>query len=408
MSTLKIILRPDLETVDLDEELLVFDPVQETSHIFNQTAAQIWRLLAARMPVPDLVDYLVGQYRQPDREEIQRIVQNTLSQLERLGLVISGDPNSFPPGKSAWPIASQPGPPDEVETLFLEAGRLVGKGRIDQAEGVLEPLRSPHFESPGALSNQGVSEILLGRWAEAEEPLERAYGLDPANPGIAFNLSSLRYYQGRAEEALELLTRIEGSDPDNVHLLCLAGKILTALNRLDEAREKLNRALAINPGFLNIHTELALVGLLQNRLDEAEERLQAGLRLGGTNPDIHRLLAHLQFERRDMEGALSYYQQSLALAPWDWLTHYNISVVHFHLRSWSQTITGAEHCLESSPDYLPAYELLARTYQAQGDRPQAFLVYLRARAYAAHFSEEVFPMLNSLAREAARRADAPA
>ena len=406
MATLNLIPRPDLETVDLEEELMVFDPIQENSHIFNQTAAQIWRLLAARLPVTDLVDYLVAEYRLPDREEIQRIVQNTLSQLERLGLVIPADPASLSSGESAGPPAAPPRDPDETENLFLEAGRLVRKGRIDQAEGVLEPLRSPHFESPGALSNHGVSEILLGRWAEAEEPLERAYGLDPANPEIAFNLSSLRYYQGRAEEALELLTRNEAGDPDNVHLLCLAGKILTALNRLDEAREKLSRALAINPGFRNIHTELALVCLLQNRLDEAENRLQAGLRLGGTYPDIYRLLAHLQFKRRDMEGALSYYQQSLALAPWDWLTHYNISVVHFHLRSWSQTITEAEHCLESNPDYLPAYELLARTYQARGDRPQAFLVYLRARASAAHFSEAVFPLLNSLAREAARRGEA--
>jgi len=303
MTTFNLIPRPDLETVDLEEELLVFDPIQENSHIFNQTAAQIWRLLAARTPVTDLVDYLVDHYGLPDREEIQQTVQDTLSRLERLGLVIPAEPASLSSGESNGPPAASPKDPDEAENLFLEAGRLVKKGRVDQAERVLAPFRSPAFGSPGALSNQGVSEILLGRWTEAEKPLERAYALDPDNPEIAFNLSSLRYHQGRADEALALLTRMEAGDPDNVHRLCLTGKVLTALNRLDEAREKLTRALAVDPGFLNIHTDLALVCLLQNRLEEAEDRLQAALRLGGASPEVYRLLGHLQFMRRNMVGA---------------------------------------------------------------------------------------------------------
>ncbi|RPH87715.1 MAG: PqqD family peptide modification chaperone [Desulfobacteraceae bacterium] len=403
MSPLNLIPRPDLETVDLEEELMVFDPIQEASHILNQTAAEIWRLLAERKPGTDLVGLLARQYGLPDGEAIQRSVEETLRRLEGLGLLIPADPVYRQPDKSPGPPAPPFGSPGEAEELFLEADRLLRNGQMDQAAQVLEPLRHPPLESPDAHSNQGVSEILLGRWAEAEEALEQAYGMDPANPGIAFNLSSLRFHQGRPEEALELLTRVEAGDPDNVHLLSLAGRILTALDRLDDAREKLSRAVTIEPGFINIHSELAQVYLLQNRLDEAEERLQAGLRLSSSYPDLYRSLGHLQFKRGDLEGALSSYQRCLALAPRDWLTRYNLSVVHFHCRSYPEAIREAERCLENNPDYLPAYELLARTCQAQGDRPQSFLVYLRARSYAAHFSEEDFPLLHSLAWEAARR-----
>ncbi len=398
-----LIPRPDLETVDLDEELLIFDPMQETSHIFNRTAAEIWRLLAGRVPVADLAAALDKRYSVPEGEEVERLVEKTLVQLRRLGLVIPGEDLYSTPKGSDRPEARPARAPDEVETLFLEAGRFLREGQTEQAERVLEPLPALGPESPAGFSNQGVRAILLDRWTEAEEALERARGLDPANPEVAFNLSSLRFFQGRPEEALTLLSPVERGDPDNVHVLSLAGRILTALNRLDEARERLDRALALDPGYINLYQELALVFLLQDRLADAEERLHAGLRLSAAHPHSYSLLGHLHFKRRDLEGALQWYRQAQALNSSDWLPGYNMAVVLFHRGEWAPAIAEAERCLEIHPAYLPAYELLARAHQAQGDRTKAFLVYLRAKSLAADFTPEAFPVLNALARAAAGR-----
>jgi PqqD family protein of HPr-rel-A system len=398
-----LIPRPDLETVDLDEELLVFDPVQETSHIFNRTAAEIWRLLGGRVPVAGLAAELEKRYQLPSREEVERLVEKTLVQLRRLGLVIPGEDLSSTPKGSERPEALPPRAPDEVETLFLEAGRFLREGQTEQAERVLEPLPALGPESPAGFSNRGVRAILLDRWTEAEEALERARDLDPSNPEVAFNLSSLRFFQGRPEEALTLLNPVERDDPDNVHVLSLAGRILTALNRLDEARERLDRALSLDPGYINLYQELALVYLLQDRLAEAEERLHAGLRLSAAHPYSYSLLGHLQFKRRDLEGALQRYRQAQALNPGDWLTGFNVAVVHFHQGQWDSAVAEVERCLGIHPAYLPAYELLARAHQAQGERGKAFLVYLRAKSRAADFPPEAFPALNALARAAAGR-----
>ena len=79
---------PGVPHQKLDEETIVVDPRTREVHLFNETAARIWELLASPASVDDLTAALADEYDAP-AEELRASVEETLGHLRDKGLLAS-------------------------------------------------------------------------------------------------------------------------------------------------------------------------------------------------------------------------------------------------------------------------------------------------------------------------------
>ena len=79
---------PGVPHQKLDEETIVVDPRTREVHLFNETAARIWELLASPATVDDLTAALADEYDAP-AEELRASVEETLGALRDKGLLAS-------------------------------------------------------------------------------------------------------------------------------------------------------------------------------------------------------------------------------------------------------------------------------------------------------------------------------
>jgi PqqD family protein of HPr-rel-A system len=80
---------PEVPHQTLDEETIVVDPRTREVHLFNETAARIWELLAAPCSVDDLTAALADEYDAP-ADEVRASVEETLAVLGQKGLLAAG------------------------------------------------------------------------------------------------------------------------------------------------------------------------------------------------------------------------------------------------------------------------------------------------------------------------------
>lgn len=73
----------------LDEETIVVDPRTREVHLFNETAARIWELLAAPQTLEDLTGALADEYDAP-ADEVRASVEETLALMQAKGLLAAG------------------------------------------------------------------------------------------------------------------------------------------------------------------------------------------------------------------------------------------------------------------------------------------------------------------------------
>ncbi|HVV17155.1 MAG TPA: HPr-rel-A system PqqD family peptide chaperone [Polyangia bacterium] len=73
----------------MDEETIVVDPRTREVHLFNETAARIWELLASPCSLEQLSAALADEYDAPP-EEVRAAVEETLATLRDKGLLDDG------------------------------------------------------------------------------------------------------------------------------------------------------------------------------------------------------------------------------------------------------------------------------------------------------------------------------
>ncbi|HVT10441.1 MAG TPA: HPr-rel-A system PqqD family peptide chaperone [Polyangia bacterium] len=80
---------PGVPHQKLDEETIVVDPRTREVHLFNETAARIWELLASPRSLEELTAALADEYDAPDAE-LRAAVEETLAALQSKGLLAGG------------------------------------------------------------------------------------------------------------------------------------------------------------------------------------------------------------------------------------------------------------------------------------------------------------------------------
>ena len=78
--------RPDVEWVDLDGEVVVYDGATETLHRLNGSAARVWAACDGSQSVDQLVRFMQAAFADTG-DAIEGDVRRLLRQLGRLGLL---------------------------------------------------------------------------------------------------------------------------------------------------------------------------------------------------------------------------------------------------------------------------------------------------------------------------------
>ena len=143
----------------------------------------------------------------------------------------------------------------------FSASRLKRHGLLGQAIAQLEQKVEATPDCVAAHLMLGQCHLLKQRFVEAEQPLRRAYDLDPARPMVCQDLGTCLHSLGRFEEALPYLHRARRSRPRSIEPLLALGECYVKLHLLHRAEDLYRRVLAVSPG-----NEAARVGLL--KIDE--------------------------------------------------------------------------------------------------------------------------------------------
>ena len=119
----------------------------------------------------------------------------------------------------------------------------------------------------------GMAFFDLGRFAEAEQWLNRARSADRTMVASEYNLGRIAFETGRFEEAARLFERILVNDPENVMALQAAAFSRIKNGDLQRAESHYSRVLALVPESADDGFNHALVLYALERYDESEEVL---------------------------------------------------------------------------------------------------------------------------------------
>jgi PqqD family protein of HPr-rel-A system len=82
--------RSELSSHEVDDDLMIYDPMTGRGHFLNQTAAHIWRLLDGQLTVASLARTFAEAYGLPYRAALTD-VRATLEGFDQAGLLAPAD-----------------------------------------------------------------------------------------------------------------------------------------------------------------------------------------------------------------------------------------------------------------------------------------------------------------------------
>jgi len=187
------------------------------------------------------------------------------------------------------------GLPMETRMNYLEAAKLhLRKAQAKQAREIYESLVK--LEPENHKLRLRLAELLLqqgegsravdefraiatklmakGEISEAKGVLERIYQMEPDNMDIISSLADVHFKEGRTDEAIEILERMLLNHPDNTRLLNKLGELLIKQSRLQEAAEKFKRALSLEPENLSAKFNLGVISSERGELEEAYQLME--------------------------------------------------------------------------------------------------------------------------------------
>ena len=126
--------------------------------------------------------------------------------------------------------------PEDVSLRYSRALLAVGLDQLELAERDLRQIISVQPENAAAINALGYTLAdLTERYAEAEQLILRAYGLQPEDPSIIDSMGWISYRLGRLREA-EKYMREAWSALRNAEVAAHLGEVLWARGQKDEAR----------------------------------------------------------------------------------------------------------------------------------------------------------------------------
>ena len=188
---------------------------------------------------------------------------------------------------SPSPVPGQPAIPKvpvPLDELLKIASEFSEKGRLSEAERILDHILSFAPDEPRALHQRGVLLFRMGSHQAAAEMIERSVGLAPDAIGFRRNLCPILERLGRYDDALRVGYQVFERDPYDLQTLHNMAVAHYRKLELDQSIACARRALAIDPAAPGPHFQLAEALLLRGEFAQGWTEYEWRYRIAGAAP----------------------------------------------------------------------------------------------------------------------------
>ncbi len=207
-----------------------------------------------------------------------------------------------------------------VKRAFEQAGGLLQKNRLVEAESVLFAALEDHPNEPNLLRLLGLSLLKQGRSEEAAQKLTQVTRLVPSFAQAHEDLAEALFAHGKIEEAVKSFRTSLKHNPNSELANLRLAELLALLGRGTEADDFFERSFELNPD------RKALVEAMElqqhDQPEKAEEIYRNVLRRDPDNVDALRLMGVLAMKQEQYNDAEALIRRAVELAP-DYIVAWN-------------------------------------------------------------------------------------
>lgn len=233
----------------------------------------------------------------------------------------------------------------------------------------------------------GLAAVAARQNDEAERAFEEAARISPRAAAAQSQLARIRLARGDAAAAVSAAEAAVHHRPADVEAAVLLSQTLRAQGNTDRATRELTRRLAANADSAPLHLEMGWVQLQRRNFADARASFERSLRLAPQASDARAGLVAVDLAERKNEDARALVAGWRKSLPAD----HRLAILAAKVEIADGRLPAAERLLmdvlAADTSQLEAYELLGRTYAAQGKVDEAVRQYeamaTRAPASAA-------------------------
>jgi tetratricopeptide (TPR) repeat protein len=254
-------------------------------------------------------------------------------------------------------------PQSAITGLVEEANEA---GRLDEAEPVLERLRSRYGTRNGYHAAWGLLREYQGDPQAALANYERALAIEPLDRLSLEQRMSILRSLGREAEAKAMLSDAMGHARGSVTNLNQLAVAAMRQGWPREAETLLREILESDPGNPGVLANLATSLARQRRMKEASDIMQRAVERDPTNASNHFNLGAMLAEQGRIAEALVSFEKALDLGLRYPRVYVAAAKMHFRLGDRAASRRALEQALEIAPDDPEARQLLSALDQAGG------------------------------------------
>ena len=229
---------------------------------------------------------------------------------------------------------------------YQAAYRLLGAGKVAEAEVILRKVLTSDPDDAGALHLLGGIALGRGQIVAAEELVRKAIRFSPRNLEYHDNLGAVLLRRGKTDEAIAAFRTAIEIDPGAAMTHNNLGNALKQKGDFAGAAAAFRRMIELEPDIAGAHSNLGTALRASGKLEEAEESLRRAVELNANSAMVHG----------------------------------NLGVLLRDMARYGEAQASLEHALRIDPGYLPAKTNLALLWLLLGDFGRAWEFYTARRS----------------------------
>jgi len=254
------------------------------------------------------------------------------------------------------------------EIIYLTAQTLVHQGLYDEAEELYRRRAATDSLDPMIAVDHARVLMLLERTDEAIAELRRAVDLDPSSATAQVMLARVLLGLGRTEEGIPFLEKVIRGETGRISDYVTLSRAYGVTDRREDAESLLLDATVRWPNSQRIFTELGAIYYDRGAVGDALEAFAKVLEI---NPQSIRALNFIAYtlaeEGRDLNRALDYAKEAVALSPDNPRVLDTLGWVYYHLGRFEEAREYLEAAVAIDGAPAAVFLHLGDLHEATGD-----------------------------------------